>query len=122
MRSVALAYILWIPPMGLLGLHRFYCGRVWTGVLWLVTGGCFLIGWIVDAFILPGMVRTTNLERRVEVHEQRLAGMPPGALPAAEGHRVIYCTRCGSAMQVPVGSGGRRFHCPSCHTVIAAPA
>ncbi len=121
MRSVLVAYILWFP-LGVLGFHRFYCGRVWTGILWFLTLGIGGIGWIVDAFLLPGMVRTANLENRVAMHEQRLAGMPPGALPASDGHRVIYCTHCGGAMQVPLGSSGRQFHCPSCRTIVASPA
>ena len=33
---------------GLGGLHRFYVGKVWTGLLYLVTGGLFGIGTIFD--------------------------------------------------------------------------
>ena len=29
-------------------IHRFIDGRKFTGFLWLCTGGCFVIGWIVD--------------------------------------------------------------------------
>lgn len=40
---------------GTLGVHRFYVGRGWTGLLWLFTGGLFLIGWIIDIIsILTG--------------------------------------------------------------------
>ncbi len=37
---------------GFLGLHRFYVGRVWSGVLWFVTFGLFSVGWIYDLVIV----------------------------------------------------------------------
>lgn len=35
---------------GFLGIHRFYAGKVGTGILFLLTGGLFVIGWIIDIF------------------------------------------------------------------------
>lgn len=37
--------------LGFLGVHRFYEGKVGTGILWLCTGGLVGIGWLID-FIL----------------------------------------------------------------------
>lgn len=34
--------------LGWLGAHRFYEGKIITGLLYLCTGGLFGIGWIVD--------------------------------------------------------------------------
>lgn len=39
---------------GYIGIHRFYVGKVGTGILWLLTGGMFLVGWIVDVCKIAG--------------------------------------------------------------------
>ena len=51
--SPILAYVFWV--FGFIGLHRFYLGRPLTGTLWALTLGLFLIGWIIDLFLIPGM-------------------------------------------------------------------
>lgn len=37
---------------GIFGAHRFYEGKIATGILWACTGGGFGIGWIIDLIIL----------------------------------------------------------------------
>lgn len=37
---------------GLFGLHRIYIGKWWTGVIYMLTGGLFLIGYIYDFWTL----------------------------------------------------------------------
>lgn len=53
-----IGYLFWV--IGFTGAHRFYFGRPWTGALWFFTGGLFLIGWIVDVFLIPSMAESAN--------------------------------------------------------------
>lgn len=55
---VVIGYIFWL--LGFLGAHRFYFGKPLTGALWFFTGGLFLIGWIVDLFLIPDMAMQAN--------------------------------------------------------------
>ncbi len=38
--------------LGAIGVHRFYVGKVGTGILWLFTGGLLGIGAIVDFIMI----------------------------------------------------------------------
>jgi TM2 domain-containing membrane protein YozV len=57
--SKTIGYLLWI--FGFTGAHRFYYGKPITGTIWLLTGGLFLIGWIIDVFLIPSMDREADL-------------------------------------------------------------
>ncbi|MFT4175267.1 MAG: TM2 domain-containing protein [Luteolibacter sp.] len=50
--------------LGLFGLHRFYIGKIWTGVLWLFTGGFFVIGWLYDFCTLNQQISEANGRRQ----------------------------------------------------------
>ena len=76
-KSIFVAYLLWFF-LGWLGGHRFYLGQTGTGVAMLIITilstilifvgigflGLLAIGiWaLVDAFLIPGMVRAQNNE------------------------------------------------------------
>ena len=60
-KSKGIAYLLWlIGGFGTLGFHRFYLGRVGTGIGWFFTGGLFFLGAAYDLFALSSMVDDQN--------------------------------------------------------------
>lgn len=40
--------LLFLPLIGLNGIYRMYHGYWITGVIWFLTAGLFLIGWLMD--------------------------------------------------------------------------
>lgn len=56
--EVLVGYFLWI--FGFLGAHRFYYGRQISGTIYFFTLGLFLIGWLVDLFLIPSMNRDAD--------------------------------------------------------------
>ena len=64
--SLGVGYLLWI--FGFLGAHRFYFGRPVSGTIYLFTLGLFLIGWIIDLFLMPSLEASAD-RRYVEGHK-----------------------------------------------------
>ncbi|MCH8685280.1 TM2 domain-containing protein [Pedomonas mirosovicensis] len=76
-KSIGVAYLLWFF-IGTFGAHRFYMGRTGTAIAQLVLAilglitiffgvGIFILGavgiWVlVDAFLIPGIIRAYNTE------------------------------------------------------------
>lgn len=56
--EIFIGYFLWI--FGFLGAHRFYYGRQISGTIYFFTLGLFLVGWIVDLFLIPSMNRDAD--------------------------------------------------------------
>ncbi len=55
----SVAWIL-LTFLGLLGIHRFYMGKILTGVLYLLTGGLLGIGWLYDFCTLNTQIDELN--------------------------------------------------------------
>lgn len=72
MKSTGTSYLLWLLCfVGFCGIHRFYNGKIITGLIWLFTGGLFLIGQIVDLFLISGMVDDANRRFANDVRQVR---------------------------------------------------
>lgn len=71
-----LARLLWLPPFGLFGAHRFYLDRTGTGIAMMFTLGGSGAWWLVDFFLIPGMIRKFNEEQV----RREAGGLPPRSL------------------------------------------
>ncbi|MGW8313382.1 MAG: NINE protein [Desulfuromonadales bacterium] len=54
-----LAWIL-LTFLGLFGVHRMYMGKWLTGIIYLLTGGLFLIGYVYDYWTLNDQISEVN--------------------------------------------------------------
>ncbi|MEE4278112.1 MAG: TM2 domain-containing protein [Halieaceae bacterium] len=67
-------------PLGIVGAHRFYLGRFWSGLFMLLTAGGGLLWWLWDLSRLRRLIDASNTEGR----EREAEGLPPwgmGFLP-----------------------------------------
>jgi len=58
--------VVWILQtfLGVFGIHRFYMGKIGTGIIWLLTGGLLGIGYIYDFCTLNEQVDELNRSER----------------------------------------------------------
>ena len=61
MIDYTLAWIL-LTFLGPFGVHRFYMGKIWTGLLYLLTGGLFGFGWLYDFWTINEQISELNSE------------------------------------------------------------
>lgn len=55
---------LFLALLGVFGIHRFYQGKVITGILYLLTGGLFVVGIIYDVFTLNEQIDEVNRNKQ----------------------------------------------------------
>jgi TM2 domain-containing membrane protein YozV len=46
--------------LGIFGVHRIYMGKWITGVIYLLTGGLFLVGYVYDYWTLNSQIKELN--------------------------------------------------------------
>jgi len=75
MKSKGTAYLLWfLSFFGILGFHRFYLGKIGTGLIWFFTGGVLGWGALIDLFILGSLVDNYNTRRQMTgLHANQMA-------------------------------------------------
>jgi TM2 domain-containing membrane protein YozV len=91
-KNAGIGYILWFL-FGLFGAHRFYLGKILSGVIQLVLGILALltisapflfciwaIWWVYDALVMPGWISTRNLELAQAITAQT-ASKPSASTP-----------------------------------------
>ena len=73
-KSILVAYIAWL----LLGCHYLYLGRVGVQFAVWFTLGFLIVGWVVDFFRIPGMVKQKNGELACElvISQYKLINQP----------------------------------------------
>lgn len=58
-----IAWIL-LTFLGIFGVHRFYLQKWVTGIIWLLTGGLFLVGYLFDFWFLNEQVSDSNRQAK----------------------------------------------------------
>jgi len=57
--NYTVAWIL-LTFLGLFGIHRFYMGKWFTGLIYLLTGGLFTLGYLYDYWTLNDQITEIN--------------------------------------------------------------
>jgi hypothetical protein len=84
--ALVLALVPFVPFLPLAGLHRFYVGKIGTGILWLFTGGLLGLGQFIDIILIIAGHFKDKDERRVLVWYETGEGIAPAVpspVPAA---------------------------------------
>ena len=83
------AYILWaFGLMGFCGIHRFYSGKITSGLLYFLTFGFLGVGQVLDLFLIPGMTKERNMRLLYEATIEARNNSPQVTLVEKESKQV----------------------------------
>lgn len=59
--------------LGPLGLHRFALGKFWSGIAYFLTGGVFLVGWLLDLLqLFAGIQKDKNKQYILPLENRKM--------------------------------------------------
>jgi len=118
MKNTKTAYILWcLGFFGLCGVHRFYAGKIVSGMVWLLTFGFCFIAQIIDLALIPSMISEANREKGYFQPSEVITSSPPAPVvnqvinerEIIEKERIkVRCSYC----RALVDEG--QTNCPNC--------
>ena len=85
--------------LGYLGGHRFYTGKIKSGVLYLFTGGICGIGWLVDIILIALRLRQVSALKKSATHN--VSTVSSNAVPSYEYEDVRFYPPADMIKKVP---------------------
>ena len=96
-KSALVTWLLWLF-LGVFGAHRFYLGKTGTGIAMLFTLGGVFIWYLIDIFLIPGMLKENEHNLQSKILQEMIAVRANRQLPISPSQQgyTLKCARCGS--------------------------
>lgn len=91
-KSSVIAYILWLF-LGIFGVHRFYVGDFFKGILLFFTLGGFIIGWLVDFVFLRKRIEEYNDALEIELLAKAIEDTQADSSQRTDTNNSVYDVR-----------------------------
>ena len=91
-KSSVIAYILWLF-LGIFGVHRFYVGDFFKGILLFFTLGGFIIGWLVDFVFLQKRIEEYNDALEIELLAKAIEDTQADSSQRTDTNNSVYDVR-----------------------------